>query len=246
MSAPDQQQIMKKITSRCYWETRIIPDIPFKEDYLIDRQTMKGVLQSASVDLRGWDYPHIPPYDNEGHSIYPKVDGWESVAEFGWHKEVWRFWQSGLFVHLFSEFADWLDEDPWGHTHGAEEGEKYLDPLMTLYRATEILLFARNLSGLLPGQPTLKVSVKIIRLKGRRLKTILSPTRHWFGEYICKGEDDFALFDSEVISGDAPEEEIFRKARIGLVALYQLFSWNTSSEQAMLDDQQRLVTRRLH
>ena len=63
------------------------------------------IIESCSVSLRGWNYPHV---DREG-----KVNGndWiSSWCEFNGFGEYWRFYQSAQLLHLNSRTAE---RSPW-------------------------------------------------------------------------------------------------------------------------------------
>src|ERR1043165_2187049 len=57
------------------------------------------ILRKTRVQLRGWDFPHIPPRQSEFGFGDTWIAGW---SDFMGHYEYWRFYQSSQFLYLGS------------------------------------------------------------------------------------------------------------------------------------------------
>ena len=239
----DRKALSDTIASRSYWRVDIVPSVPFNEELIENPARCREIARSARVEFRGWDYPHVPQYDNENHEIYLLPDGVGSATDFGFSKEIWSLWRSGQFSHVLSEIADWPEEDWRGSgMRLPDPSKKYLDPLWTLLRATEIITFAGNLSRELPGQPTVVLTVKLTKLMNRRLH-FFDPRRHWSQDYECKGMDDYPLFKEELIGPDTDTESLLATARERVMGMCQLFGWDHPSETTFENDQRNLLAR---
>jgi hypothetical protein len=57
-----------------------------------------SLVERTKLSLRGWDYPHLDfPENREQGPTW--VASW---SDFQGHKEYWRLYQSGQFIHLFA------------------------------------------------------------------------------------------------------------------------------------------------
>jgi hypothetical protein len=100
-----------------------------------------------------------------GHS-YPEVDLWREpqesadwvASDAGW--SYWRYYQSGLFVHLF-EF--WEDREPRMAAGSDEPVANYVDPQGVVRTVSMIYAFASRLcaAGLLGSEPHIEISLNM-------------------------------------------------------------------------------------
>lgn len=94
--------ITDKIKTQGYWRVVIRP---------ADHQTKRvpqisdlfTIVQQASVQIRGWDFPHI-----DHNSREQRGETWVG-QDFEWehHLERWRIYQSGQFIYLGAFTVDW-------------------------------------------------------------------------------------------------------------------------------------------
>ena len=176
------ENILHKIKSRGYWEVIIRPTRFEEERFSLSECIQK--VRECNVRLRGWDYPHVssrhPPYIGG-------ADYWESMTDFNGHKETWRIYQSGQFVHLFGCHEDWLGEPtlffgPSKYAH-IKPGS-VLGVIMTLYTVTEIYEFATRLAQKRLFNGTSFLSITLHGMKNRKL-TFFDSRRYLPDEYIC-------------------------------------------------------------
>src|SRR5438034_7832370 len=92
--------IIDSVKARPHWRVTIRPTI-FNESRISTLPECWRIIESCSVSLRGWNYPHV---DREGRT---NGNDWiSSWCEFNGYLEYWRFYQSGQFLHLKSFWED--------------------------------------------------------------------------------------------------------------------------------------------
>ena len=104
MSTAQETAILSKIRSRGHWRVVIRP-VTFQEDRIAEFADLFTIIERHSVRLRVWEYPHVDRSD-------PPLRGADWVGQEYDREdemEVWRFDQSGLFVHYFPIRGDWRD-----------------------------------------------------------------------------------------------------------------------------------------
>ncbi len=156
--------LLHKIRSRGYWQAVIRPTT-FAGQRIPDISSMYAIVQNASVDLRGWDFPHIDTHSRP----HIDVDWVGQESEWDAFLEVWRLYQSGQFVDIAGMWHDWHDQStvsaaPQGWKPGA-----VLAVLDALYRFTEIFEFAARLALTDAGDELMHIEVMISGLEGRSL-----------------------------------------------------------------------------
>src|SRR5207302_263360 len=113
-----EQTTLAKLRTRGYWHVVIRPT-SFEERHISDSADLFPIVEKNSVQLRGWDYPHIDirrPPDRGSDWVGQECD-WEHEIE------VWRLYQSGQFVHDFALAGDWRDQsDFWPAEPGWSPG----------------------------------------------------------------------------------------------------------------------------
>ncbi|MCU7492773.1 MAG: hypothetical protein HF312_17495 [Ignavibacteria bacterium] len=157
-----KEGLLEKIKSRGYWRINFQPlKIDIKFDLL---KECKDIVLKNAVNLRGWDYPHVPLRNDENGAILKKNNFVEGFEDFGNHKEFWRMYQSGQFLYYRGLREDWFDEDPWKIRYVKEiKPGKYLGIFMSvIFEITEAYLFLSRLtqSGLYSKGVLLNVSLR--------------------------------------------------------------------------------------
>lgn len=242
--------IKDKIINGGYWRVIIRPT---KESYKKNRVTLsdlRGIVKQAQVRKRGWYYPHI---DNED---LPPISQYSigSQVEFEGHNEFWEFSNTGQFSHIFS-----MVEDEWVTTERAEIIKKrfhfniqkaagiskFLEVVSTVYRFTEIYLFAANVSqfGGLNKIPNWEVIVELHGIKNRMLY-IEEFMRDLWSPYICTFESDVIKFRETLTR----EELIANSNNIALnksIQTLESFGWLEPNRKALIEDQNKLLAMRL-
>ena len=125
-------KLLDKIRSRGYWMAIIRPTT-FIEKRVAHRSELLPILEKYSVQIKGWSFPHIDAFVE-----IEKGPDWIG-QEFDSDRilELWRFYQSGQFIHYFGMREDW---DP------SSNGQVKLDVSGVILRFTEIFEFAARLA----------------------------------------------------------------------------------------------------
>ena len=134
--------LLEKIRSRGYWKVVVRPTT-FVEKRVLDKKTLEHILRSTSVSLRGWSFPHVDDFielDSGTDWIGQKIE-WDTI------RELWRFHQSGQFVHYFGMIEDWGDNSigQWLPSHDGHRRVN-LDIKDVVAQFTEMFEFAARLS----------------------------------------------------------------------------------------------------
>ena len=127
------------------------------------------LIEHNTVRFRGWDYPHWG--EQLGDAQYG--DNWiASWADFMSHKEYWRLFQSGQFIHLFAvrEFTDEVWDRQLRQTLAAQLGGRkdkgFFDLVNTVHTVAEITEFATRMAQSEVLAPSLSLSIAIVGIRG--------------------------------------------------------------------------------
>jgi len=135
--------ILIKIRSKGYWIINIHPNMYVENR--IDKRSLKGIMQKATVNLSGWSYPYSPDHVDEPHPI---SNGIETSVDSDFRLEFWRLTQSANFLQLLTVYEDWRDYSDYKNiwSRGDElKGKKLLGVFNALYTLTNTFEFARRL-----------------------------------------------------------------------------------------------------
>ncbi len=150
----NNNDIIKKIKSRGYWEINIRPDI--YNPQRIKKEEIKNIFRSALVELRGEIYPSFIDIVGSPNNIQ---NGIERFVNHYQYIEFWRFTQSANFYQLFAIKEDWVD--------GVHK--KCLNVIETLFTLTEIIEFAKRLTTKNIFDDKVVVEIKLYDLNNRIL-----------------------------------------------------------------------------
>jgi len=156
--------LTEEIRSRGHWQVIIRPTT-FVAARIPDISALFPIVENASVQLRGWDFPHIDSGDSPITDVnwVGQETRWEHILE------SWRIYQTGQFFHLAGVLDDWRDHSRrwpappgWVHGQGLGIGD-------VLFRFVEIFEFAARLSTSAAGDESMHVEVRLGGLAGRQL-----------------------------------------------------------------------------
>jgi len=154
-----QDPLVETIKTRCFWRVTIRP-----EEYVKNRlrfTDLRGIVDSSSVALRGWNFPHI---EYENLSEIRGTGWWGQFVSWKHFREVWRIFRSGQF-----EFIGGLHED-WAIPEEFVDSQAGKFPFWgAMYRMLEVYTFASNLAGSNAGAPRMHVEIEIFNINGRQL-----------------------------------------------------------------------------
>lgn len=171
------EEIKAKIKERGYWEIAFKPNPTQYQEKKFTHEQLRQWLEKYQVQYRGWYYPHFS--DRTDFGDYYNVQGYvESYVHWGSSIEIFRFYQSGQFVHYMGMQEDRLDDHPPFFEQWRSDMQKpppeqlFLEPTMTLYQLTEIFLFASDLASEGVFGDQVQISIKLHNMNHRFLKSL--------------------------------------------------------------------------
>jgi len=228
----DVKEFLDKIKSKGYWRVNIRPT-KFERFQIESPRRCWELVESSKVSLRGWDYPYVGQKE--------KIDGEDSTQSgfdldrFG-HMELWRFYQSGQFIHYFACKEDYRMPNRIG-----QDSSGGMSILSTLYSVTEIFEFAARLAQKEVLKPKLQISIELVGMENREL-FFWSANRDLTLRYTCDtGEMSF----KEELSLTEIMAEGHNKALDITVRILEKFNWQNPPRSVLAEDQQRFLQRRL-
>ena len=158
-------ELLEKIRSRGYWRVVIRPG-NFVEKRVANISALYPLLQKTSVQIRGWDYPHLdvhtPPHVD--------IDWIAQESEWCQYLEMWRFYQSGQFVDFVGMEDDWLNQfKDWPVPKDWKAGS-LLGVENAVFQFTEIFEFAARLSLSEAGDEQMHLEIAVRGLTDRVLR----------------------------------------------------------------------------
>lgn len=153
---------MEQIKSRGYWRVALRPNV-FVPDAIPRLGILEETVQTCVVQVRGWDYPHWPKA-----GVARLADAIEGITNWEDHKEHWKAFKSGQFVHFFAMREDWFRENSgWRRIDVTPGAVLAFDSTVSSF--TEIFLFAGRWAARLPHATAFNVEIGLHGLKGRQL-----------------------------------------------------------------------------
>lgn len=234
-----------KIKSHGYWKVRFYPT-EFNDSLLSESQECLEMVRGCSVQLRGWDYPHVPTKDDELEERYIAGDRAESWIDWRIHKEIWRLFQNGQFIHYFAQWDDWYSEDDWladNEYYTKIKPDTVFDAIGLVLRLTEIFLFLKNLvdMGLYSGN--IKVEISLHNTDNRTLVLHDRSRIPFMASYRCRISDIAVV--NKVLSSDEISLRYQELAREAAEYVFKQFQWTSFSSPDIAEDQRKLLERRM-
>ena len=242
----DSAKVREKIVERGYWEIVLHPT-EYAENRF-DFTKLKEILEKHQVRYRGWPYPHIP--NRKIHEGYYNKDRFvESFVHWAEYLENFRFYRSGQFIHYKGMIEDRLDDHPESFFAWTPEMQKdppeqlFLEPTLTLYILTEILIFASKLvsEDMFGGE--IRISIKLHNMNCRFLKS-LSITRFPFFGRECHSET--IVLGPVEFSSDSLSTEHDKLAIDWTMEILSKFDFTSEHMREILEtDQKKFYERKL-
>jgi hypothetical protein len=212
-------EIGQKIRGRGYWRFILRP-VGFDRDR-VSYGDIENLVHRSVVRFRGWDFPHI---DKAG-LIYGS-DYVGSETDWAHHVETWRFYSSGLFVHLSGMNLDWTDQSWIGRPTGLPDGPVLgvTDAIWTVTQATEL---AARLAVTPAGDEQMVIVTEIGGIDGRELFVDESRRAPFHQEYRARIP---SYVHEQTVRRDelaAHPDEIARRA---ILEVFQRFGWRPNRE----------------
>lgn len=199
-----------------------------------------ALIGRTKLSLRGWDYPHVDFPANQEHG-QTWIASW---SDFQGHKEYWRLFQSGQFIHLFSVRE--ISEPGWQEKlrnsarvfigpQVADGSPKFLSIGNFLWTITEIFEFAARLVGAGVYGEHVRISIS---LKGVADLALTETDR--FIHNLYRNTSEALEKDWEVGSADllARSNE---HALAATVWFFERFGWHKPPLDLLSEEQERLL-----
>ena len=236
---------LQKIKSRGYWKLEIYP-AKYKEDiaHLMD---IPSIVKETSVQFRGWDYPHaIESTMVDRFDSYPKDgDRFESWIDWTNHKEVWRFYTSGKFTHLFSVYEQWFDDydENWGRSQLADREDLHtaIDAIGVSYKITEILEFVDRLVKKL-GEEEFVLKLSLQNVEMNKLVILEQRRTGLWGDYVNRS-NIINAFDGKIISSSITDKNF--RLSLGQTIIQKIFNhFNWQAADSLIEVEQKKLLER--
>lgn len=243
---PDFKTTSDKIKQRGYWKIEFYPAI-FQEEAINSLLDCKTAISESAVQLRGWDYPHVPTQNDDKQEIYSKDSNhYESWIDWSIYKEVWRFYKSGKFIHLRGLFEHWYDSyevvlapNPLAKL----APNTVVDIVNVVYTLTEAFIFLYNLANHMQAISDFELRISMCDVENNKL-VVLDPSRmplHW--QPVTHTKDisaaKYTLHKADVID----KEQMLKLARNASQAVFENFEWQ-ASDSLLEELQKKLLSRR--
>ncbi|MFA6980521.1 MAG: hypothetical protein WC209_14455 [Ignavibacteriaceae bacterium] len=231
-------EILKTIKGKGFWRILIRPQI-FDKDRIQKLVDLRRIVEESEVKLRGWYYPH---YDYK--NIINGNDFIESFIDYGAHKEFWRYFQSGQFIHYRTMREDYEIDISKRKPLSVKEpspSNKYLEIIITIYTITEIFEFASRLANKNLLAPSFEISITLNDILDRQLM-FYEEGRDLWSDYRCKLEN--LEYKNEFASIDF----INNYKELAIKATYwffERFNWTSCSIGLLQEEQNKLYQRRI-
>jgi hypothetical protein len=232
-----EHERLAEIHETGYWRVIIRPTV-FEERRIPKLSQCWRIVDESQVRLRGWYYPYI---DRDERVL---GGNWiQSGSKRANHVELWRFFQSGQFVHhrALPEDRDLSGGARNGQSFGVLPHEaRIVSFLGLIYTMTEILVFARNLAFREALDPAADI---LIELHGVNGHSLWAPNGRFLGVRLMATADPICwhqtvptatlLATADDLALDAIEHVLER------------FGWDDPPRRILAEEQQRLLERRL-
>lgn len=234
-----------------YWCVRFRPQV-FDADLIPSHTECRHLVEKARVQLRGWDFPHLPTGGNAGHGVLHGSNWVGAYADFMGSIESWRLFQSGQFIHYAAvreasehQWREKLQNDTMSHLRHRSDIDwnsvpGYVSLTNLVYTITEYFEFAARIcqAGIYRG--ILEIKLELHGAKGFLLTTDWSRSWHQY----CPASDDYlgktwSIATEDLVAGSADHS---LKA---ITWVCECFGWISPNLEALKVDQQKLLSGRL-
>jgi hypothetical protein len=144
--------------------TLVVRALDFREGR-VPYAELEETVRGASVQWRGWDFPHIDPRANlrRGENWVGQDSAWNH------HLEVWRLWTSGQFISISGFASEWRDRSEWWPADDNWSSGTQIGVFEVFLRFVEAYQFSSRLVLSNAGDEAMHIELKIDGLEGRTL-----------------------------------------------------------------------------
>lgn len=228
---PAETELIATIKTRGYWRVVIRPSRFVDER--VGRAELANLVSRCSVDLRGWDFPHI----NTTQQAHIDADWAGQTDEWEHNLELWRLYRSGQFVSITGLPYDWRDRSGFWPPHDGWAHGTHLSVNHVIARFTEIADFAARLSQTPAGDEQLVLTTELHGMRDRLLMWESArrlPMRPFYR----------AGVPAIVVTRSVPRADLIARGRelalLQAEELFTYFGW-TPGTQVLTDFQREVV-----
>jgi hypothetical protein len=234
------ESLRAEIKEAPHWRVVIRPGVHVEERIDTLSECWR-LIESSRVSLRGWDYPHVDHQHRQNGKDW--IESWDDYRS---HREYWRLYQSGQFLHLFSftedRYRDKAEEKAKSDVLALNDFSLsgYLSAISALWTITEIFEFAARLAQKADFGDSASVAIQMVRVKDRAL-FMSDPGRDFSRPYVAKESilsKEWSLQTEQLLS-ESPE-----LALNAAEWFFERFGWMALPRQVMADDQRKLLERK--
>lgn len=237
-----KENLIEKIRSRGYWRINFQPLV--YQQKLTSLGDCKDVVEKSAVRLRGWDYPHFPQRIGDDSGLEVADGFYEGWIDWENHKEFWRMYQSGQFLHYISLREDWFEEDSFYRQHAIRYEPKTLLNIIgsVVYQMTEIFEFLSRLARAGIYDEGARASISLNNTKNRKL-WISDPMRADFMQNYTTTSDKIDF--SKEYSKDQVIDSSRDLALEAMIYMFDRFGWHKPPLESLKTDQSNFLTGRI-
>jgi len=192
------------------------------------------VVEACSVDLRGWDFPHITR-DEEAQHVNTEWAG--QADEWEHNLELWRMYRSGQFISFSGIPHEWRDQSGFWPAYDGWTAGTHVSVLHIVARFTEALDFAARLSQTKAGDDQMVVSIELRQMAGRFLmldSPLRMPLRPFYKADVADIKQERSISRADLIARG-------RTIALELAEdVFTFFSWRPA-QQILADLQREIV-----
>jgi hypothetical protein len=231
-----------------HWRVNIRPN-EYQEQLIPSLGKCIEIIEKTKLSLRGWDYPHLSNRQTERAFGRNWVASW---ANFMWHCEYWRFYQTGQFLHLFAvreatelTWKQKLERDMKAHLSymgniNWEDVPGFISIINFIYSMTEIFEFAARLCQAEIYLGLVNINVELKDIKGFVLTA--DGDRAWSNYYSASEEN---LGHSWSIKSDVLVANSAGYALAAVIWFFERFGWLSPSVEVIRRDQENFLKGRI-
>ncbi len=218
-------ELLEKIRSRGHWRAVIHP-ATFDAQRIAELSALRPILEKSAVRFKGWDFPHVDSFINidEGADWIGQEIDWEPIVE------LWRFYQSGQFVHYSGMMTDWNKRYatftgwPSQWYSGARHARQVLlDIKEVIIRFAEIYELASRLTFTAAGAEQMHLEIDVSGIGEYLLRTAPKNQAAFFREMATQSPQFSFTVELPQIELMSNTRELALKPA---AQLFQQFDWN--------------------
>ena len=185
-SPSPSQEVEGQVKTQGHYRVEIRP-ASYDAARVGDLYECEDIIRSTKVSLRGWDYPHLSNHREHKQFGPTGLTAWSDWED---HLEVWKFFRSGQFVHVFAfwENRESYQEELRRHSRPdlaqVSGFQGFLDTTNIVWTITEICTFLSRLAYQISREDDMLLTIGLENVHGYALG-FSTGTRHMRRPYVA-------------------------------------------------------------